>query len=111
MPKILVGERCNIEGMDGNLLQNIVFESFCSIFRLDGGISRHKGNMEGACMFQGQIGKITPQTLGRLGNFPVLDLFFHLSLPKIWFTHPHKNYIFETIKDRAIISQSLAILA
>ena len=25
LPKILVGERCNIEGMDGNLLQNIVF--------------------------------------------------------------------------------------
>ena len=25
LPKILVGERCNNEGMDGNLLQNIVF--------------------------------------------------------------------------------------
>ena len=28
LPKILVGERCNIEGMDGNLLQNIVFLKF-----------------------------------------------------------------------------------
>ena len=37
LPKISVGERCNIEGMDGNLLQNIAFKSFCSIFRLDGG--------------------------------------------------------------------------
>ena len=62
-------------------------------------------------MFQGQIGKITPQSLGKLGIFPVLALYFHLSLPKIWLTHRHKNYIFETIKDRAIISQSLAILA
>ena len=25
LPKILVGERCNNEGIDGNLLQNIVF--------------------------------------------------------------------------------------
>ena len=67
--------------------------------------------MEGACMFQGQIGKIAFQTLGKLGNFPVLALFFHLSLPKLWLTHSHKNYIFEAIKHRAIISQTLAILA
>ena len=66
--------------------------------------------MEGTFMFQGQIGKIVPQIPGKLGNFPVLALFFHLSLPKIWLTHPNTNYIFETIKDRAIISQSLAIL-
>ena len=62
-------------------------------------------------MFQGQIGKITPRIPGKLGNFPVLALFFHLSLLKLWLTHPNKNYIFETIKDRAIISQGLAILA
>ena len=67
--------------------------------------------MEGACMFQGQIGKITSQIPGRFDNFPVLALFFHLFLPKFGLAHPHKNYIFETIKDRAIISQSLAILA
>ena len=62
-------------------------------------------------MFQEQIGKITPQSPGRLGNFSVLALFFHLSLPKIRLTHPHKNYIFEPIKDKAIISRSFAILA
>ena len=67
--------------------------------------------MKGACTFQGQIGKINSQTRRRLGNFSVLALFFHLSLRKIWLTHPHKNYIFVTIKDRAIISQSLALLA
>ena len=66
--------------------------------------------MEGTCMFQGQIWKISPQIPGKLGNFPVLALFFHLSLPKIWLSHPNKNYIFETTKDRAIISQSLAFL-
>ena len=25
LPKILASERCDVEGMDGNLLQNIVF--------------------------------------------------------------------------------------
>ena len=62
-------------------------------------------------MFQGQIGKITPQIPGKLGNFPVLALFSTLSLPKIWLTYPNKSYSFETTKDRAIISQSLAVLA
>ena len=62
-------------------------------------------------MFQRQIRKIIPQIPGKLDNFPVLALFFQLSLPKIWLIHPDKNYIFETVKDRAIISQRLAILA
>ena len=61
-------------------------------------------------MFQGRSGKITPKTQERLGDSPVLALFFQLSLPYIWLTHPHKKYIFETIKDRAIISQRLVIL-
>ena len=74
--------------MNGNLLQNIVFQSFCSIFKPEKGISRHKGSMEGTFMFQGQIGKITPQTQGRLENVPVLALFFHLFLPKIGLNYP-----------------------
>ena len=41
-----------------------------------------------------------PSDPKEVGNFTVLALFFHLHL-----------YICETIKDRAIISQSLAILA
>ena len=61
-------------------------------------------------MFQGQIGKISPQIPEKLGNFPVLALYFHLSLPKIWLCQPNKNYIFETIKDSAIILQSVAVL-
>ena len=89
-------ETCNIEGMDGP--------------ELEGYISRHKGSRESACMFQGQIGKTASETPGRLGNCPVLALLFHLSLPEIWLTRSHKNYIFETIKDRATISQNLATL-
>ena len=75
MPKILAGERCNIEGMDGNLLENIVFKSFCSIFRLDGGISRHKCRMEGACMFQGQIGKLLLKSRGNWAIFQFRPIF------------------------------------
>ena len=42
LPKLLARERCNAEGMDGNLLQNKVFfwvifkGFFCVIFRLEG---------------------------------------------------------------------------
>ena len=43
-------------------------------------------------------------------HFPVLSLFFHLSLPNIWHTHPHKNFVFEINRDRSIISQSLRVL-
>ena len=59
--------------------------------------------------WRGQIGKITPKIPGKSGNFPFLALFFHLSLPRIWLTHPNKNYIFETIMDKAFISQRLKI--
>ena len=38
------------------------------MFRLEEGISRHKGSMEGACMFQGQIGKNYPSNPGE--NYP-----------------------------------------
>ena len=62
-------------------------------------------------MFKGNIGKITLKTPEKSGNFPVLALFLQLSLPNIWLTNPHKNYVFVINKDRAIISQSLVILA
>ena len=32
LPKILARERCNVEGMDRNLLQNIVFWKFFALF-------------------------------------------------------------------------------
>ena len=66
--------------------------------------------MGSACMFQRQIGNYL-QNPGKLGNFPVLALFLHLFLPKIWLIHPHKNYIFDIVKDRAIILLRVAILA
>ena len=34
--------------------------------------------------------------------FPVLTLLFHPSLPKMWLSHLHKNYISEIRNNRAI---------
>ena len=79
--------------MDGNLLQNIVLQNFCSIFRLENGISRHKGSMEGASMFQGQIGKNYLSNPREIGQFSVLTLFFHLALPKFGPALPIKHIL------------------
>ena len=46
--------------------------------------------MKGVLTIQGQMVKIPLQSPGRLGIFPVLSLFFHLSLPKISQAHPIK---------------------
>ena len=56
---------------------------------------------------QGQMVNIPPQNLGKLSILPVLILFFHLSLLKIWHVHPHKNFVFEINKDISISSPSL----
>ena len=72
LPKILGRESCSVERMDGICCKGKLFKVFCSIFRLEGAILRDKSSM---CMFQEPIGNITPQILGRLGNFPVFALF------------------------------------
>ena len=65
------------------------------------------GAGRGILTIQGQTVKIPLQSPGKLSIFPVLFLFFHLSLLKIWQAHPHKNYSFKINKDRSIASQSL----
>ena len=49
------------------------------------------------------------QSPGKLGIFPVLSLFFHLSLPKIWKAHPHKDYIFKLNKDSYYVTKFRAL--
>ena len=41
-------------------------------------------------------------SLEKMTVFRVLGILFHLSLPKIWNSHPHKNYIFEMSNRRVI---------
>ena len=101
----LGNERCNDVGMDENLLQNIVFQSFFALF-LD--LSRYfesERQHRGGCMFLSQTGKITPQNPLKPGNFPSLALFSTCPTLKsrLSTSPPHKNYIFEITKDMAII--------
>ena len=59
--------------------------------------------------FRDKLEKLPLKSRGNWANFQFKPNFL-LSFPKIWLTHPNKNDIFENIKDRATISQSLIIL-
>ena len=61
--------------------------------------------------FQGKIETISSDFPGKMTVFPVLTLLFHLSLPKIWLSHPNKNYIFEMSNNRAIRKKSFTMLS
>ena len=52
--------------------------------------------------FQGKIGTIAPDFRGKMTVFPSFGPIFHLSLPKIWHSRPHKNHICEMSNNRAI---------
>ena len=43
----------------------------------------------------------SPDIRGKMTIFPVLTLLFQPFLPKIWHSHPNKNYIFEISNNRA----------
>ena len=51
---------------------------------------------------QGKIETIASDFPGKLTVFPVLTIIFHLCLPKIWLSHPNKNYVFELSNNRPI---------
>ena len=48
--------------MNGNLLTNIDFDVSCSIFRLEGGISSHKGSMGVPVCFRDNLEKLPLKT-------------------------------------------------
>ena len=56
----------------------------------------------GLLSFQGKIGTIAPDFPGKMTVFLVFTLLFHMSLPKLWLSHPHKNYIFEMSNNKVI---------
>ena len=60
-------------------------------------------------MCQGQPGKIPCLSPEKMTIFSPLALLFHLSLPKIWHTHPLRNYFFEKYKNRTIITQRVIL--
>ena len=72
------------------------------------GLNKMKDNLGQECVkerflsFQCKIGRIAPDFIRKMTAFPALTLLFRLSLPKIWLSHPNKNYIFEMSNIRAI---------
>ena len=79
-----------------------VFDIFWEI------LNKMKDNLSQECVkgeflfFHCKIGTIVPDFPGKITVFSVLTPLFRLPLSKIWLSHPHKNYIFEIINNRAI---------
>ena len=65
---------------------------------------------EGLLSYQCKIETIALDFPGKY-SFLLLTLLFHVSLPKIWFSHPNKNYIFEMRNNRAICWKSFIMLS
>ena len=101
-------ERFTVEGMVEHLFKNIVFFLvFWLNFQVRKGTLGQNGKMGSVLTIQGQMVKIPLQSPGKLSIFPVLALFLHLSLPKIWHANPQEHFILEIYKDRSVSSQSL----
>ena len=81
-PKIWEGERCKV----GKVLKKCQNYRFFDIFWDI--LNKMKDNLGQECvkgrLFQGKFGTIFPDFPEKMTAFPVLVLFFHLSLPKIW---------------------------
>ena len=60
---------------------------------------------------QSKFETIAPGFLGKMMVFSSFSLLFHLSLPKIWFSHPHKNYIFGMSNNRAFYWKRLIMIS
>ena len=73
-------------------------------------LNKMKDNLDQECVkggllsFQGKIETIASDFPGKMTVFSSFDSTFHLSLPKIWLSHPNPNktYIFEMSNNRAI---------
>ena len=63
-------------------------------------LDKMKGNLDQECVkrgllsFQGKIGTISPDFPRKMTVLRVFALLFHLSLPKIWYSHLYTIYIF-----------------
>ena len=65
----------------------------------------------GLLSFQVKIRTVVSDFPGKMTVISSFDPVFHLSLPKIWFSHPHKNYIFEMKSNRAILKKTFILLS
>ena len=101
-PKIQEGERCKFGKVFEKCQNYRFFDIFWDI------LNKMKDNLGQECVkggllsFQGKIETIILDFPGKATVFPVLTLLFHLSLPKIWFSHSNKHYIFQMSNNKAI---------
>ena len=71
-------------------------------------LNKRKDNLGQKCLkggllsFQGKLETIVPDFAGKMTVFSSFGPTFPLFLPKIWLSHPNKNYIFEMSNNRAI---------
>ena len=78
-------------------------------------LNKMKDNLGQECVkggllsFQGKIETVAPDFPGKMTVFSSFGLLFHLPLPKIWLSHPNKNYI-EMSNNRAICWKSFIML-
>ena len=70
-------------GNNVKLIQNTLFPILLPIFGIGAANWSSEKFKEGVRMFQGQTGEIPLLSLGKLGLFLVLALFFHPFLPKL----------------------------
>ena len=101
-PKSWEGERCKF-GKALEKCQN--YRAFSIFWDISDKI---KDNLHEKCVkgellsFHGKIETIASDFPGKMTVFPALTLLFYLSLPQIWHSHLHKNYIFKMSNTRAI---------
>ena len=89
-PKIWEGARCKFEKVLKKCQNYRILDIFWDI------LGKMKDTLCQECVrgellsFRGKIGTISP---GFPEKMTVLTRLFHLSLPKTWHSHRHKNYI------------------
>ena len=97
----------------GNCLKNVKIIGFLTFSGTH--LNKMKDNLGQECVkggllsFQGKIETIAPAFRWKNDSFSSFDPTFHL--PKIWISHPNKNYIFEMSNNRANCWKSFIIIS
>ena len=100
--KIWEGERCKFAKVLEKCQNYRFFYTFSDI------LDKMNDNLDQECVkgvllsFQAKLGPTAADFPGKITVFPVVTLLLHLSLNKIWLSHPHKNYIVEMSNNRSI---------
>ena len=87
------------------------FDIFMDILHKIKGTLGQERVKRGLLFFPGKNWNEFPCYPWKTESFSSFDPIFHPSLPKIWLSHPSKNYIFVISDNRAIHYKSFIILS